>query len=1797
MCFGNADAVRFAPPLRDLCHRAARCAAPWLGFAPPTARAIAPAIGLGVRAMHASALKSLAGIGAAAVLVVATAPVLAGDGAGRAALPSPQAASPSPQDAAPRSTAAAPRIAAPAQPRFAKAKLRTTIVDGIDESGLSDYGRLARMAASGRLDAPLARLREEGSQWAGAKVTPPFTGPADGTTLPGGQSDIAVAVDASGNNVVAVFNDGQGLALSPVSASAFAYSSDGGATFVDGGSLPSPKLGTFGGRAYPQLWGNPDVRFVPGGAGCQFIAVSVMVTGIDGAGAAPDIVYGGTAQTLAIHRSVDCGHTWSGPYEVAAATNPTGVRVGGSARDLADRPSLDVDPDTGRVLASWTNFTSTTVIGGGAEIRTAISDNILAGTPPTWSTGAVVNGGSADFDTGASARFAGNGSGNAYIAWARKSNDPAAATPYGGEACGNTMFARSTDNGATWSTPVKLHTGGICVGGDFWPMDQIPGNDRVHSHPAIAVDTTAGPASGNVYVVYSANDGKDGGDIHFVRSANAGVSFSPPVRLNARPGIDRAQWFPATTVAPSGRVYVIWYDQQIGQTFEPFPPNAYLRSGDLTETMMVLSDDAGTTWSRPAPVSARPFHAAYGNDASQANLGERIGAVASGNALYAAWAGNPQSVRFDEGQPISASFALPAPWFRRTSDARAPLQLDPMIVFETSGNGNGYIDPGEDVGIRVQLFNYVTNPVVGATTLTGIRGTLSSSTPGVTFPNGVESLFEPIDAGDRKAARFALRLPGNLTVGTRVELAITVATADGGTTVLPFSIEVGTRRLDDVLFAENFGADGPLPAGWSSVHVAGMNAVPWVTAPGGPRCAFDGLYHANADDAVDASRIERALSPPIAIPSKAEPGLVALDFWLCYETENDPDFNERGYDGLVLHILDETPGRIARAVLPDAFADWQRLDQVHAASSIQYGDYPRHLARSAHPAYLQSMPAWSGSTQRIQKSVHMELPGMQGSTVRLGFDYTQDGNGTCLDAGHAGWDGGTCGVIVGHVVMRSIAFVPPLVDLEFASVTVTPGAVLPGGEVTYQFVVKALTLPETAAYGYFRAANVVFTDALPAGMTFVSLAAPAEWTCTTPSIGTNGAISCSRPGLDKEETGTFTIVAKALTGPSCANSASVSTESPEKSLANNVATAGPCAVVAIDLVASLAAPANATSGVRADYVLGVVNVGTGAAQSVSLVFPTPASTTLVSASQISGPAFACTAPTVGTVGTVTCTADALAGGLAAAFAVSVKVDGATSGGTVITSGVTVATATPEASLGNNAATGSTTINAALLDVAVAGGGAGTVTSAPAGLSCPGACSAPFPSGAIVHLNAAASAGSVFAGWSGACTGTGACVVTMDKAKAVTATFVPDANSRLLAVTPTGSATGRVDSVPSGIGCGVACEASFADGATVTLYASGDVDAVFMGWTGLCSGTGACTVTMSGPQAIGAEFALAVGKLEPTRFDGDAKDDLVWRDINSAQTEFGFMDGLHFTVLYALGHPLQWAVTHAGDFDGDGKSELIWRDTISDETFLWMIDLGGYSTLPEILPAAGWSVTHVADFDGDGRSDLLWRNDTTGEVALWLMNGSAYVKGTILLADPQWAVSHVADFNGDRKADLVWRNATTGEVALWLMDGTTYLSGAIVLALPQWQVTGTGDFDGDGKSDLVWRNATTGETALWLMNGIAYGSGAIVTASRSWAVTQIADLDGDGRSDLVWRNGTTGATAIWLVHGLARGATAVFDGAPDWLVRRTADLNGDGKADLVWRNRATGHTGAWLMDGTTPTAISVAVMPIPELFVQ
>jgi uncharacterized repeat protein (TIGR01451 family) len=153
-----------------------------------------------------------------------------------------------------------------------------------------------------------------------------------------------------------------------------------------------------------------------------------------------------------------------------------------------------------------------------------------------------------------------------------------------------------------------------------------------------------------------------------------------------------------------------------------------------------------------------------------------------------------------------------------------------------------------------------------------------------------------------------------------------------------------------------------------------------------------------------------------------------------------------------------------------------------------------------------------------------------------------------------------------------------------------------------------------------------------------------------------------------------------------------------------------------------------------------------------------------------------------------------------------------------------------------------------LTVARSGSGTGTVTSSPAGISCGATCSASFDAGTSVTLNASASAGSTFTGWTGACSGTGACTVAMGAATTVGATFQGNAT---LSVSTSGN--GRVSSVPSGIDCGSACAATFATGTAVTLAATPSTGSVFKGWGGACSGTGSCAITLRGAASVTASF--------------------------------------------------------------------------------------------------------------------------------------------------------------------------------------------------------------------------------------------------------------------------------------------------------------------------------------------------------
>ena len=78
----------------------------------------------------------------------------------------------------------------------------------------------------------------------------------------------------------------------------------------------------------------------------------------------------------------------------------------------------------------------------------------------------------------------------------------------------------------------------------------------------------------------------------------------------------------------------------------------------------------------------------------------------------------------------------------------------------------------------------------------------------------------------------------------------------------------------------------------------------------------------------------------------------------------------------------------------------------------------------------------------------------------------------------------------------------------------------------------------------------------------------------------------------------------------------------------------------------------------------------------------------------------------------------------------------------------------------------------------------------------------------------------------------------------------------LATIKAGSGNGTISSNPSGVACTTTCSTSFDDTTEVTLTATPTADSTFTGWSGDCTGTTTCTVSMIQARSVTATFSLA-----------------------------------------------------------------------------------------------------------------------------------------------------------------------------------------------------------------------------------------------------------------------------------------------------------------------------------------------------
>ena len=489
-----------------------------------------------------------------------------------------------------------------------------------------------------------------------------------------------------------------------------------------------------------------------------------------------------------------------------------------------------------------------------------------------------------------------------------------------------------------------------------------------------------------------------------------------------------------------------------------------------------------------------------------------------------------------------------------------------------------------------------------------------------------------------------------------------------------------------------------------------------------------------------------------------------------------------------------------------------------------------------------------------------------------------------------------------------------------------------------------------------------------------------------------------------------------------------------------------------------------------------------------------------------------------------------------------------------------------------------------------GSGMGRVVAP--GIDCPGDCAEYYPIGSNVTLETIAAAGSAFSRW------TDGNLSAVRTVTIPTMTLGLGAEFRLqpaLTVTKQGNGSGTVTSAPAGIACGATCTMIVPPSTQVVLTATAASGSVFAGWSGPCTGTATCAVTVQNstnvtalftapPTGYGTPASIAVGanptEVEAVDLNLDGKLDLVVANDQgpSIGVLVGNGDGTFLQqVTYPLaGNPRGIAL---GRINTDTKPDIL--VALSSGNVVPMLSslpasntnfmFGPAFSLGAVVPEA----IALGDLDGDGRLDAAVTEQTNNTVRILLGStaagyfnaGNTYTVGTL----PTGVA--IADFNNDGKRDIVTANYSGGTLSVLLNNGNASFAAPASYGTTQTIAfsVSAGDLDGDGNQDLAVANFTAPtQSNVSILRG--NGNGTFQTAvgygvgSGAWAVT-IADLDLDGKQDVlapcsysndVWRlrgNGSTLSPAK-LLDGSAPHDVAV------------GDFNGDGWPDLAIANGAS-----------------------------
>lgn len=313
------------------------------------------------------------------------------------------------------------------------------------------------------------------------------------------QSEMSIL--AFGSNVLIGFNDSGSNSGGSNKFTGFSYSTDGGSTFIDGGTLPTNSGGDAGDPVLARDENTNRIYFS---------------------------TLGYSVSTIQVFRSDDGGLTWMPPV------NGT---PGGSSED---KQWITVDnfagPGNGNVYLISRNF------GGGDGVRIYRSTDNGNTFGPTGGT-LIVSGNQGAF-------VAVGPDHSVYAFW------------YAGSTL---QVRKSTNQAITFGSPVTVVsglTGGINGDLDLTGIRQgtsTPSYFRSNEFPHVAVN----PVSGHIYCTFDDNPaGADKANVYMVMSTDGGATWSARVLVNDDV-TTTDQWQPTIAVTPDGaNIGIFYYSRQ-----------------------------------------------------------------------------------------------------------------------------------------------------------------------------------------------------------------------------------------------------------------------------------------------------------------------------------------------------------------------------------------------------------------------------------------------------------------------------------------------------------------------------------------------------------------------------------------------------------------------------------------------------------------------------------------------------------------------------------------------------------------------------------------------------------------------------------------------------------------------------------------------------------------------------------------------------------------------------------------------------------------------------------------------------------------------------------------------------------------------------------------------------------------------------------------------------------------------------------------------------------------------------------